>query len=202
MRQDRRFTRGEAVTSREIARLLSGSFDWLITVDPHLHRYGSLSELYQIPTRVMHAAPLISQWIRENVRDGLIIGRDSESEQWVSSVAADAGLPYSVLQKTRHGDRNVEITIRDARVIDGKAPVFVDDIISTGRTMIEAIRSVGTVASLTPVCVAVHGIFADNSDAVLASAGARVVTSNSIAHATNAIDIGPLLVPAIRKLIS
>jgi ribose-phosphate pyrophosphokinase len=52
MRQDRRFKPGEAVTSREVARLLSDAFDWLVTVDPHLHRYGSLVEIYRIPTRV------------------------------------------------------------------------------------------------------------------------------------------------------
>src|SRR5215831_4706490 len=52
MRQDRRFKPGEAVTSHEIAQLLSGHFDWLVTVDPHLHRYGSLAEIYRIPTCV------------------------------------------------------------------------------------------------------------------------------------------------------
>ena len=51
MRQDRRFKPGEAVTSRQTAQLLSNAFDWLVTVDPHLHRYGSLSEIYRIPTR-------------------------------------------------------------------------------------------------------------------------------------------------------
>jgi len=91
MRQDRRFNPGEAVTSRQIARLLSDSFDWLATVDPHLHRYSSLSEIYRIPTKVVHAAPLISEWIRKNVETPLIIGPDSESEQWVSAVAKEAG---------------------------------------------------------------------------------------------------------------
>jgi len=67
MRQDRRFKPGEAVTSRQVALLLSNAFDWLATVDPHLHRYGSLGELYRIPTRVVHAAPLISEWIRAHV---------------------------------------------------------------------------------------------------------------------------------------
>ncbi len=91
MRQDRRFNPGEAVTSRQIARLLSDSFDWLATVDQHLHRYSALSEIYRIPTKVVHAAPLISEWIRKNVETPLIIGPDSESEQWVSAVAKEAG---------------------------------------------------------------------------------------------------------------
>src|SRR5262245_39384839 len=56
MRQDWRFKPGEALTSRQVAHLLSHAFDWLVTVDPHLHRYGSLAEIYSIPTRVIHAA--------------------------------------------------------------------------------------------------------------------------------------------------
>jgi ribose-phosphate pyrophosphokinase len=134
------FKLGEAVTSRQVAGLLSGALDWMITVDPHLHRYGSLGEIYTIPTRVVHAAPLLSDWIRTNVANPLIIGPDSESEQWVAAVAGDAGAPYSVLQKVRHGDRNVEIALGDLGAWKGKTPVLVDDIISTGRTMMEAAR--------------------------------------------------------------
>jgi ribose-phosphate pyrophosphokinase len=57
MRQDIRFHAGEAVTSRTFAAILSRHLDWLVTVDPHLHRYHELSEIYRIPTQVVHAAP-------------------------------------------------------------------------------------------------------------------------------------------------
>ncbi len=200
MRQDRRFKPGEAVTSREVARLLSGAFDWLVTVDPHLHRYGSLAEIYRIPTRVVHAAPLISQWIRTHVSNPLIIGPDSESEQWVSAVSKDAGAPYTIFEKARRGDRDVEISVKKHRGLDGRTPVLVDDIISSGRTMIEAVRLIMAQGAGAPICVAVHGLFADNSDTSLAQAGARVVTSNSISHATNGIDVTELLASSVREL--
>jgi ribose-phosphate pyrophosphokinase len=200
MRQDRRFKPGEAVTSREVARLLSNAFDWLTTVDPHLHRYGSLADIYRIPTRVVHAAPLISQWIKAHVPRPLVIGPDGESEQWVSAVAKDAGAPYSVLEKTRRGDRDVEISDRNLRDLEGKTPVLVDDIISSGRTMIEAVRLIVKRGGTAPLCVAVHGLFADQSDELLAQVGARVVTSNSIPHRTNGIDVGELLAASVSEL--
>ena len=193
MRQDRRFKPGEAVTSRRVARLLSDAFDWLVTVDPHLHRYSSLADIYRIPTHVVRAAPLISEWIKANVTNPLIIGPDSESEQWVAAVATDAGAPYSVLDKVRRGDRDVEIRLTDLEQWRGRVPVLVDDIISTGRTMIEAVRLLISKGWPAPVCVAVHGIFADDSDTVLAGTRAHVVTTNSIPHKTNAIDIGKAL---------
>jgi ribose-phosphate pyrophosphokinase len=201
MRQDRRFLPGEAVTSRLFARLLCGAFDWLTTIDPHLHRYAALDEIYTIPNRVLHAAPLISRWISTQVERPLIIGPDRESEQWVSAVAKEAGAPYAVLDKVRRGDREVEISDRHLADLAGRTPVLVDDIISSGRTMIEAVRLIAARSAAPPVCLAVHGLFADDSDVLLAQAGARVVTCNSIAHLTNAIDVAELLAGAARALI-
>jgi ribose-phosphate pyrophosphokinase len=201
MRQDRRFQSGEAVTSREVARLLSNAFDWLITVDPHLHRYGSLAEIYTIPTQIVHAAPLMSQWIKANVLNPFIIGPDSESEQWVSAVAKDAGAPFTVLQKVRLGDRRVEVSAKDLRHLDGRTPVLVDDIISSGRTMIEAVRLLKEHGGSAPICVAVHGLFADRSDQLLAKAGARVITANTISHETNGIDVSEILALSVARLV-
>lgn len=200
MRQDRRFNPGEAVTSRQMAHLISDAFDWMVTVDPHLHRYSDLSEIYSIPSRVVHAAPLVSRWIKENIEKPLIIGPDSESEQWVAAVAADAEAPYSVLEKVRHGDRDVRITLGNLEAWQGRAPVLVDDIISSGRTLVEAVQLLAAKGWPPPVCIAVHGLFADRSDELLIAAGARVVTTNSVSVARSEIDIAPLLGPAVEAL--
>lgn len=98
MRQDRRFLTGEAVTSKTFARLVSSTFDRLVTVDPHLHRYPALSALYTIPTETLHAAPLLANWIAAEVEKPFIIGPDEESNQWVSAIAARIGAPYTVLR--------------------------------------------------------------------------------------------------------
>ena len=63
--------------------------------------------------------------------------------------------------------------------------------------MIEAIRILESRGSASVVCVAVHGLFSDDSDELLAKAGARVVTSNSVPHRTNHIDVAPILASAV-----
>lgn len=60
MRQDRRFRQGEGVTSAYFAELVSHAMNWLVTVDPHLHRRHGLAEIYSTPTRVVRAAPYVS----------------------------------------------------------------------------------------------------------------------------------------------
>ena len=190
MRQDRRFNEGEGVTSAYFASLLSRAFDWLVTVDPHLHRRGSLTEIYSIPTEVVHAAPRVAEWIRGSVRRPLLIGPDAESAQWVAAVADLAGAPSVVLEKVRRGDRDVSVAVPDVERWREHTPVLVDDIISTARTMIETVRHLGSAGLAAPVCVGVHAVFAAGAYDELRGAGAKtVVTCNSIPHVSNAIDL-------------
>lgn len=203
MRQDRRFQPGEGITSAYFARLLSSVVDWLVTVDPHLHRRASLAEIYSIPTRVIHAAPLISRWIRENISSPVLIGPDRESEQWVSEIAGGAGAPYLVLEKIRRGDRDVEVSVPETDRWRSYTPVLADDIISTAKTMIETVGHLRRAKLPKPACIGIHAIFADRAENDLLQAGAsRVVTCNTISHPTNAIDLGDLLAEGVRKVES
>ena len=189
MRPDKRFNPGEAISSRHVGKLLSSVFDWVVTVDPHLHRYKDLREIYTVPTRTANAASLMSTWIKENIAQPIIIGPDSESQQWVSAVAQTSGAPYTVMEKTRHGDRNVEVTFRDMDSIAGRTPILVDDIISTGRTMAQAIRALKRQDARATICLAIHGIFAGDAYELLAAEGATIVTCNTVQHPSNRIDV-------------
>ncbi len=198
MRQDHRFKPGEGVTSGYFAKLLSRAVDWLVTVDPHLHRHASLAELYTIPTAVAHAASAIASWIESSVRSPVLIGPDAESAQWVSAVAAACGAPYVILEKTRRGDRDVSIT-PPSGAWNGHTPVVIDDIVSTGKTMIEATRQVVAAGGAPPMCVAIHAVFADALQAELAAAGASgIVTCNTITHASNQICVADSIAAAVR----
>jgi len=202
MRQDRRFQPGEAITSVSFAHLLSARFDWLVTVDPHLHRRQSLAEIYTIPAEVVQAAPLLTEWIRGHVPDPLVVGPDSESEQWVRAVAEAVPCPHIVLEKTRRGDRDVSVSpLPDLPAPDGRTPVLVDDIVSSARTMIETVAQLRATGRPAPVCLAVHGLFASGAYEALRAAGAaRIVSTNSVPHPSNAIDLTPVLTGPVSRL--
>lgn len=203
MRQDRRFREGEAVTSVHFATFLSRCVDWLVTVDPHLHRHAALSEIYSIPAVAVRAAPVLADWIAREVASPILLGPDEESEQWVSEVARRAGAPHLVLRKVRRGDRDVTVTPPDPAALGGRTPVLVDDIVSTARTMIETVGHLRGSGTAAPVCVAVHGVFAPGArDALLAAGAARVVTTNTIPDQTNAIDVAGPLGEAVRSLMA
>lgn len=202
MRQDRRFQPGEAITSTTFARLISRSFDWMATVDPHLHRRSSMKEIYTIPVGVCHAAPALSAWIKVHVASPIIIGPDAESEQWVSAIGTEAGAPFSVLEKERRGDRDVVITVRDIERWKDRQPVLVDDIISSGRTMEVATRQLIARGCAAPIIVGVHGIFAEDAhERLLAAGAAQIVSTNSIPHPTNGIDLVELVAAMVEDQI-
>ncbi|MFC4159126.1 ribose-phosphate pyrophosphokinase [Chitinimonas lacunae] len=202
LRQDCRFAPGEAISSRTYARILSDSFDFLLTVEPHLHRYRHLDEIYRCEAVALTAAPALADWLRHEVTRPLLVGPDSESEPWTAAVAARLGAPYIVLSKVRQGDRNVSVSLPDVATWRDHTPVLLDDILSTGRTMAAAVARLKQAGLVAPVCVAVHPILAGDALATLeASGAAQVVSSNSIPHPTNRIDLVPLLAEALRGLI-
>ena len=199
MRQDTEFHTGEAVTARSFAAFLSRTFDWLVTIDPHLHRIHRLSDVYTIPAIALHASPDIGEWIATHVESPVVIGPDEESAQWAREIATAARAPWLVADKVRRGDASVEVTVPGLEEFRGFTPVLVDDIISTGRTMMAAVAHLTRRHSRQPVCVGVHGIFAHGAyNGLVAAGAARVVTTNTIPHPSNAIDVVPLLAQALR----
>lgn len=198
MRQDRRFKDGEAITSGEFARLLSASFDWIATIDPHLHRRTAMSEIYTIPALVGRAAPVLAGYVRQHADGAFLIGPDEESEQWVAAAAAAAGVSHVTLRKERRGDRDVTIDFPDLSAFAGKIPVLVDDVISSGRTMEVAVQELGKLGFGRPTCLAVHGILADHAQERLVAAGAAVVVTNTIPGPAALLDIHPLLAGLIK----
>jgi ribose-phosphate pyrophosphokinase len=191
MRQDKAFHPGEAVTSSQFAALLSHEVDRLITVDPHLHRHTDLSEIYSIPAEALHAAPLIADWIARNVPAPLIVGPDAESAQWARAIAGAA--PSVVLQKRRAGDREVAISFPDLAPFSGRQPVLVDDVAASGQTLIRACEGLVARGFPRPVCVVVHPIFAGDAYAGLSAIAARIISTDTAPHPSNAISVAPLI---------
>ncbi len=200
MRQDKAFHPGEAVTSDTFARIVSSLFDGLVTVDPHLHRRASLSDLYSIPAATVQAAPALADWIAAEVERPLLIGPDSESAQWVEAIAERISAPWRVMEKTRRGDYDVSVELPDLSGHAACTPVLVDDIASSGRTLIAAAELLAKLGMARPICAVVHALFAGDAYPQLQAVVARVVSCDSVPHPSNAIPLAPLVAAALAAL--
>ena len=141
------------------------------------------------------------RWIASEIEHPFLIGPDAESVQWVSAVADGCGAPFAILEKTRRGDRDVSIS-KPPGEWNGHTPVVIDDIVSTGKTMIEATRQLRAAGSAAPMCVAIHAVFADSVLEELRDAGAAgIVTCDTIAHASNRICVSDSIAEAAKRYL-
>lgn len=203
MRQDMAFHPGEAVSQRVIGQYLDAWFDRLVTVDPHLHRIQNLQEIF--PTcraDVLFATDPISEVLMAGLdRDTtILVGPDSESEQWVSAIAEKIQIPHITGKKIRRGDRSVTIDFSEGAVISDKHAIIVDDVISSGMTIAICCESLLKVGATSIEVIATHIVCShEDLGMIMASGVSRVRSTDSVQHKTNAIHLTSLLADALKE---
>jgi ribose-phosphate pyrophosphokinase len=203
MRQDIEFSPGEVVSQRHLGRALAAWFDGVITVDPHLHRVKTMDEV--VPGRrgeAVTAAELLGEWVARHVPGALLMGPDEEAAQWVARAAAAHGLEHAVCRKQRHGDRDVDVALPEVSVA-GREVVLLDDVASTGRTLVQAARGVLAQGAASVDVAVTHGLFVADAMEQIRAVGVRHVWStNCIAHESNVVSVVPLLTHAMQKMLA
>jgi ribose-phosphate pyrophosphokinase len=194
MRQDIAFVPGEAVSQRIIGKFLANHFDALITVDAHLHRVQQLSQAVPVPYACnLTAAASIGNFVISQLDNALLLGPDEESLQWVKTAAHVGNCDYAVGNKERRGDRSVTVHLPDIH-FEQRDVVIVDDMASTGETLIQAAYRLKALKARSVHCAVTHALFDENCLKKMTAAGiVNVWSSDSVPHPTNAIRIVPLI---------
>ena len=201
MRQDKAFHPGEAISQPIVGKFIADLFDNIITVDPHLHRIQHLEQA--VPTAhaiTLSATSLMAGFLHEHIKDPVLLGPDSEAEQWVSAVAAPGKLDYGVCKKVRSGDRDVDISLPEIN-LSGRSVVIVDDVASSGQTLaVAAEQCLSHKAEHVDVLVT-HALFVGDAKDRLVRAGVRNIWStDSVSHESNIIPLSELLKEAVSSL--
>lgn len=198
MRQDIAFHPGEAVSQQIVGAFLAELFDAVITVDPHLHRIDKLSQAIPSGDAVaLSAAEPMGAFLAEQIDAPLLLGPDAESEQWVHAIAEPAGLPFAVATKERLGDREVRVKL-PALDYSRYEVILVDDMISTGRTLIDVARQLKQCGAPRIHCLVTHALFSDDVTDALHQAGIEHIwSSDSIPHPSNVVALSGLLAQAL-----
>ena len=98
--------------------------------------------------------------------------------------------PFLILEKIRKGDECIEVSIPNIEKYQNCIPVLIDDIISTGMTMMGTVEHLKSLNMLPPICIGVHAVFAgDAYQKLLFSGVEKIITCNTIQHCSNDIDI-------------
>ena len=201
MRQDMAFRPGEAVSQRVIGQLLAAHFDALLTVDPHLHRIERLDQAVpDIPAISLSAAPVLASALNDAE---LLVGPDSESRQWVEAIAAPRRLEVLIGEKQRNGDREVAVTIQGIERAAGRSVVLVDDVISSGMTLVAAAQLLKQAGARSIEVVATHCLASREDIARLHAAGiSRIRATDSVPGPLGCLPLTQLLAAALEPQLA
>jgi ribose-phosphate pyrophosphokinase len=181
----------------------------VITVDPHLHRTHHLADAVPATHAVaLFATAVMRDFLHsyceahpESHADTILIGPDSESEQWVRSLAEADGLAYGVACKERLGDREILITLPDLN-LSAAAVVLVDDVISSGETIAIAVQACVERGAKRVDVLVTHPLFAQGAIERLRQAGVgEIWSTDSISHPSNCIVLTNLIAAAVQRIV-
>ena len=197
LRQDAVFAPGEPVSRDVICGLLGRTFDRVVTVDAHLHRTKDLSAAMGVPADDLSAAEPLAAALGGSA---VVIGPDRESAPWAQRIADRMGGELVVFDKVRGGDRRVSLNAPDLSAVKGRRVVIVDDVASSGSTLIAATEQLKRAGAASIEVGVVHALYGPDDAGRLKAAGVeRVVSTDSVAHPTNAAPLAGLLAEALRE---
>jgi ribose-phosphate pyrophosphokinase len=205
-RQDARFNPGEAVSIQTIAKVFSLlRIDYLITVDMHLHRISDPNKLFNTRfyniTGVRELAKYFKTKHEIRRNETIIIGPDEEAEQWAKIMSSElGGLEYSILEKKRISAEKVLIDTRGVNVKDKKV-IIVDDIISTGGTIVEAVKGLRELGAEDIMVGTVHPLLVgDAYNKLLRLKLKDLVGTNTILSPISKVSVAPAVLEALASI--
>ena len=195
-RQDKRFKPGEAISIRTVCKLIerAGADDFL-TIDVH---EDEIIRNFSIPAYDLTAMPLLGRHLAKlKLQDPVILGADQGSLERARRVAAELIADYDYLQKRRVTPKKV-VTAPKRLDVAKRDVVLVDDIISTGDTIIEAARILRRQHARKIYVICTHPVLAGDALRKILRAGVRaVIATDTIEHRTSVVSVASIIADAI-----
>jgi ribose-phosphate pyrophosphokinase len=197
-RQDRAFLRGEVVSFAAVLNLMkSAGIEELVTINVH-----APWALQNAPIRAenLDAIPeIMSQIARLDKRIDYVFSPGKKGEVMSRTAASILNAEYRSVRSSRDpvtGEVRIELEETDLK---GRNVVVIDDMISTGSTMIQIVREVRNRGAARVIAACVHGLFVSRADAQIFAAGAeRIVTTDTIPTPYSVVRVSKLISEYLR----
>ncbi len=208
-RSDRRDGRRTPIMASLVANLAErAGVDHVVTLDVHT---PAVEGFFRIPVDNLTAVPAVAAALRKHAAtDAVIVAPDLGAVRLANLYATKLDLPVAVCHKRRLGGAEVSVGRITGEVRDRRC-IIIDDMISTGGTIVESVRALNDAGALPEyVVAATHAVLISGAVEKLVDAGVReLFVTDSIeprgevtARLTPTIvTIAPLLTTAIRRLI-
>jgi ribose-phosphate pyrophosphokinase len=186
-RQDKQFKPGEPISARAIARTIQMNTDEFITVD--VHAPSIIDWFDDISAHNVAAYPQIGKHLKGKGIE-LILSPDEGRADNAKRVADVVNCESDYLVKERLDGDTVKMTPKKLDV-KGKNVAIVDDIISTGGTIVKAAEQLRKQGAIKIYAVCTHGVFAANAIPRLEAVCDEVCTTDTIENPKTCITVAP-----------
>jgi ribose-phosphate pyrophosphokinase len=193
-RQDRRFHPGEPISARAMARTVQA--DRVFTVNIH---DPSVLPYFPCPATDLNASGVIGNYIvNMSLYEPVLLAPDDGALKLVKPAAVQYNLPYDYLEKTRISGDEVKIAPKSLD-IKGRDVVLMDDIVSTGGTIAEAIKLLKIEGAREAHVACIHAVLVRNAVLRLNNGGMRsILSTDTLEKATSKVSVAPIIAEAVK----
>jgi len=188
-RQDKKFNSGEPISARAIVRTMEVYPDKVLTVDIHTEAIIDWFETTEAEN--VSGAHEIAKKLKE-IEIDFVLSPDEGRMNTAEKVGKGVGVPSDYLVKDRIDGSSVKIEPKSVAVA-GKRVAIVDDIISTGGTIVSAANELKRLGASKVIAACTHGLFANNALERLANCCDMVVSSDTLENQTTAFSVAPAI---------
>ncbi len=197
-RQDREFLPGEAITMSLVAKMFKAAGATRIFV-VDIHSMMALKH-FQIPAKNVTAIQELVKYFKKlNLKDPVVVSPDMGGAQRARNFASLLGVEFIALEK--HRDRKsgeVRIKSGNHHEIRGRDIILVDDIISTGNSIVKAAQFLKKQRCGRIYASCTHALLIGDAEERIKKAGvARIISTNTIPGKTGIVDVSPVIAKAI-----
>ncbi|WP_299292677.1 ribose-phosphate pyrophosphokinase [Nitrosopumilus sp.] len=197
-RQDREFLPGEIVTMKVLAKLFKGAgASEIVAVD--IHSLIGLKH-FKFKTKNISAIPdLVRYFKKMRLKEPLVVSPDQGGKERAAEFAKELGSEFIALEKKR--DRKsgkVEIKTKNATEVIGRDLILVDDMISTGGSIVKATQFLKKQKCKKIFVACTHALLMNDADKKIRKAGvSKIISANTIPGKTSIVDISNSIAKAI-----
>jgi ribose-phosphate pyrophosphokinase len=205
-KQEKKTQGREPISAKLVANLIrTAGADRVLTMDLHA---PAIEGFFDIPVDHLQAAPMLADYIRDlNLHDPVVISPDAGGVGRANRFRERIGAGIAIIAKQRPEPDKAEV-LEMVGEVGGKTAIIVDDMISTGGTLVEAAHTLLERGAIAVYACATHGIFAAEAfESISGSALVETIVTNTIPMPESVSDarvrtisVAPLFAEAIMRI--